>query len=183
MKILWIDIETTGLSENSSPIQISGLIEIGGEVKEEFDIFLKPFEGAIIEEEALNIQGLTLEKIEKFQDTRDGYKKLLEIFDKYIDKYDKLDKFIVAGYNVDFDLRKIRRLAQAMGDKYINSYLGVKKIDPFEMIIPFQVAGKLPKLANNKLETWCNYFEIEIKAHNSLEDIKATRELFYKLMN
>lgn len=182
MKVLWIDTETTGLSENAAPIQISGVIEINGEVKEEFDIFLKPFKGADIEQEALNIHGLSLEKIETFQDTKEGYKKLLEIFDRYIDKYDKMDKFIVAGYNVEFDLKKIRRLAQAMGDKYINSYLGSKKIDPLDMIVPFQVAKKIPKLANNKLESWCSYFNISLKAHNSLEDIKATRELFYKLM-
>ncbi|WP_426710833.1 exonuclease domain-containing protein [Cetobacterium sp. SF1] len=182
MKILWIDTETTGLTNNSSPIQISGVIEVDGSIKEEFNIFLKPFDGADIQDEALQIHGLSLEEINNFQDNILGYKELLKIFDKYIDKYDRNDKFIVAGYNVDFDLKQIRKLAEVHGDKYINSYLSYSKIDPLQMIVPFQAIKKLPILENNKLETWCKYFEIPLKAHDSLEDIKATRTLFYKIV-
>lgn len=183
MKVLWIDTETTGLAENAAPIQISGVIEINGEIKEEFNIYLKPFKGAVIEDAALKVHGLTLEQIESFKETMDGYSELISIFDKYINKYDKNDKFIVAGYNVEFDLKKLRKLAQMMGDKYINSYLGNKKVDPLYMIPAYQMLGKLPFLENDKLETWCNYFKINLKAHDSLEDIKATRELFYNIIN
>lgn len=182
MKILWVDTETTGLSNDAAPIQISGIVEIDGEVKDEFNIFLKPFEGADIQQEALDIHGLSLNEINSFQESVDGYKEMLAVFDKYINKYDRDDKFIVAGYNVDFDLKKIRRLAEAHGDRYINSYLGMKKIDPMLLITPFQAVGKLPILENNKLETWCNHFGICIKAHDSLEDIRGTRELFNKIM-
>ena len=31
---------------------------------------------------------------------------------------------------------------------------------------------------NDKLETMCNYFGIEIEAHNALSDIEATKKLY-----
>ncbi|MCJ8341669.1 MAG: 3'-5' exonuclease [Cetobacterium sp.] len=182
MKILWIDTETTGLSSNAAPIQISGIVTIDDEVKEEFNIFLKPFTGATIEDEALSVHGLTMEEINRFQESSDGYNQLIEIFNKYINKYDREDKFIVAGYNVDFDLKQLRKLAEVHKDRYINSYLSYSKIDPLQLIVPLQVLNKLPRLENNKLETWCKYFNIQLKAHDSLEDIRATRTLFYKMM-
>ncbi|MGL5964006.1 MAG: 3'-5' exonuclease [Fusobacteriaceae bacterium] len=182
MKILWVDTETTGLSEDAAPIQISGIIEISGEIKEEFNIYLSPFEGAVIENSALEVHGLSLEEINAFQESSEGYKEFIKIMDKYVNRYDKNDKFIVAGYNVEFDIKKLRRLAKAHDDKFIGSYLGFKTVDPMNLILPFQVIGKLPQLENNKLVTWCEHFGIELKAHDSLEDIRATRELFYKIL-
>ena len=41
---------------------------------------------------------------------------------------------------------------------------------------------KLIILESHKLVDVCKYFDIKIDAHDALSDIKATRELIYKLM-
>ena len=55
-------------------------------------------------------------------------------------------------------------------------------LDPLYSVRLLQVAGMLPVLENNKLETWCKYFNIELKAHDSLQDITATKKLIEKLI-
>ena len=52
MKILYLDTETTGITANSAVIQFAGIIEIDGEVKEEFNIRCKPHKDADISEKA-----------------------------------------------------------------------------------------------------------------------------------
>ena len=56
-------------------------------------------------------------------------------------------------------------------------------LDPLYSIRLLQIAEILPVLENNKLETWCKHFGIELKAHDSLEDIEATKKLIGKLIS
>ena len=55
-------------------------------------------------------------------------------------------------------------------------------LDPLYSIRLLQIDEVLPVLENNKLETWCKHFGIELKAHDSLEDIEATKKLIGKLI-
>ena len=119
---------------------------------------------------------------EKYIDESIIYKKFLEILDKYIDKYDKNDKFIVAGYNVKFDIDILKALFERNNNKFLFSYFNSSMLDPLYSVRLLQVAGILPVLENNKLETWCKYFNIELKAHDSLQDITATKKLIEKLV-
>ncbi|MGL6101081.1 MAG: 3'-5' exonuclease [Fusobacteriaceae bacterium] len=178
MKIIYLDTETTGLGDNAAIVQLSGIVEIDGEAVEVFNLFGRPHEGADISEEALNIQGRKLEEVEACPfSSNELHFNFLEILDKYINRYDKSDKFIVAGYNVEFDVNKLRELFQRNNHKYLFSYIDHRKLDPLHWVLPLQLLGKIPQLENNKLETWCRHFNIDLKAHDSLEDIKATREL------
>ena len=64
MKIFYFDLETTGVKFWKNGIhQISGAIEIDGEIKEEFDYHVQPYERAEIEDEALAVGGVTREQI------------------------------------------------------------------------------------------------------------------------
>ncbi|MGL6064655.1 MAG: 3'-5' exonuclease [Fusobacteriaceae bacterium] len=175
-KILYLDTETTGITDNAAIVQISGIVRIGKEVKEEFNFYIKPHKGADITDEALAIQKRTLEEINAFPDGKTAYTQLIEIFDKYIDKFDKNDKFILAGYNVDFDARMLNNFFKLHKNKYMYGYIG-QKLDPLFLIPWLQISKKIPILENNKLGTWCNHFNIELEAHDSLEDIRATAKL------
>ena len=88
MKIIYLDVETGGLNCEINPLlQLSGLIEIDGKVKEKFDMLIKPFKNSKIDQEALIVQNKTMEYIDKFhllEDT-EAYLKFLKILDKYID--------------------------------------------------------------------------------------------------
>lgn len=184
-KIIFIDTETGGINaEKSALIQLSGIIEVDGTEKEKFNFYIKPFENSEVNEKALEVQGRTLEELgtEKYIDESIIYKKFLEILDKYIDKYDKNDKFIVAGYNVKFDIDILKALFERNNNKFLFSYFNSSMLDPLYSVRLLQVAGMLPVLENNKLETWCKYFNIELKAHDSLQDITATKKLIEKLI-
>lgn len=182
MKILFVDTETGGITEKSALIQLSGIIQIGKEIVDEFNYYIKPFQDSEVTDEALKIQGRTREEIETYQDEKEIFDKFMILLNKHIDKYQKDDKFIVAGYNVRFDIDVINRFLNRHGEKYLFSYIQSTTLDPLQWIAALQLLKKIPKLKDNKLETWCNHFGIQLKAHDSLEDIKATRELIIKML-
>ena len=185
-KIIFIDTETGGVNpEKAALIQLSGIIRIDKKDVEKFNFYIKPFENSEVNEKALEVQGRTLDelKTEKYIEEKEVYKQFINLLDKYIDKYDKTDKFIVAGYNVRFDVDILKALFQRHGNNFLFSYLDSSMLDPLYSIRLLQIAEVLPVLENNKLETWCKHFGIELKAHDSLEDIEATKKLIGKLIS
>ena len=180
MKILFIDTETGGLDpRRSALIQLSGVIRVDKRDVETFNYFIRPFEGAEINDEALAVQKRTREELmsSKFKSEEEVYKEFVQLLDKYIDKYNREDKFIVAGYNVSFDVKFLQEFFKRNNNNFLFSYLSKMELDPFRYIPFLQLCGKLPMLPNNKLETWCAHFGIELDAHDSLNDIIATKEL------
>lgn len=185
-KIIFIDTETGGVNpEKAALIQLSGIIRIDKKDVEKFNFFIKPFENSEVTEKALEVQGRTLEelKTDKYVEEKEVYKQFINLLDKYIDKYDRTDKFIVAGYNVRFDVDILKAFFQRHGNNFLFSYLDSSMLDPLYSIRLLQIAKILPVLENNKLETWCKHFGIELKAHDSLEDIEATKKLIGKLIS
>lgn len=185
-KIIFIDTETGGVNpEKAALIQLSGIIRIDKKDVEKFNFYIKPFENSEVNEKALEVQGRTLEELKtgKYVEEKEVYKQFIKLLDKYIDKYDRTDKFIVAGYNVRFDVDILKAFFQRHGNNFLFSYLDSSMLDPLYSIRLLQIAEVLPVLENNKLETWCKYFGIELKAHDSLEDIEATKKLIGKLIS
>lgn len=185
-KIIFIDTETGGVNpEKAALIQLSGIIRIDKKDVEKFNFYIKPFENSEVTEKALEIQGRTLEelKTDKYVEEKEVYKQFINLLDKYIDKYDRTDKFIVAGYNVRFDVDMLKAFFQRHGNNFLFSYLDSSMLDPLYSIRLLQTAEILPVLENNKLETWCKHFGIELKAHDSLEDVEATKKLIGKLIS
>ena len=185
-KIIFIDTDTGGVNpEKAALIQLSGIIRIDKKDVEKFNFYIKPFENSEVTEKALEVQGRTLEelKTDKYVEEKEVYKQFINILDKYIDKYDRTDKFIVAGYNVRFDVDILKAFFQRHGNNFLFSYLDSSMLDPLYSIRLLQIAEVLPVLENNKLETWCKHFGIELKAHDSLEDIEATKKLIGKLIS
>lgn len=185
-KIIFIDTETGGVNpEKAALIQLSGIIRIDKKDVEKFNFYIKPFENSEVTEKALEVQGRTLKelKTDKYVEEKEVYKQFINLLDKYIDKYDRTDKFIVAGYNVRFDVDILKAFFQRHGNNFLFSYLDSSMLDPLYSIRLLQIAEILPVLENNKLETWCKHFGIELKAHDSLEDIEATKKLIGKLIS
>ena len=184
MKILFIDTETGGVNpKESALIQLSGIVRIDKKDVEEFNFYVKPFQDSEVNPKALEVQGRTLKELEdeKYKSEAETYFYFKKILDKYVNKYDKEDKFIVTGYNVKFDIDMLQAFFKRQNDNYLFSYISSSPIDPLPCIGMLQLCGLLPVLENNKLETWCKHFGIEFKAHDSLEDIKATKELIFKI--
>ena len=66
-------------------------------------------------------------------------------------------------------------------DKYFGSWIDFHKID-IQSIIQFLHLKGYIDLPNYRLETVANHFGIKIDSHDALSDIKATREIAYKLL-
>lgn len=183
-KILWIDLETGGLNAKESSItQISGLVSINGKVVEQFNIMVRPNPTLETSMEALKVQGKTFEDFKKseYVDENVAYSKLIKVLDKYVNKYDKNDKYILGGYNVKFDIDFINELFKRYNNHYLFSYIKSGYLDPMYLITTLQLIKKLPILQNNKLETWAKYFNVPLQAHDSMSDIIATRYVWIKM--
>lgn len=177
MKIFYFDIETTGLDPKKHDIvQLAYQIVIDDKVVEGDNIFMQPFDFSTIEQEALDVHGITIKKIKTFQEPQSAYKLILDILDEHIDKYDRSDKFQPAGYNIRFDLDFLKQFFVKNNDKYFGSWFNYRAIDPLAILYFMEGMGKI-KLPNYKLETVCEHFGIEIDAHDALGDITATKQL------
>ena len=183
MKLLFLDTETTGLDPSKNGIiQIAGMVEIDGEVKEEFDLRVKPFPGQVISEEALKVTGKTVEEIQTYTEPLIGYRSFTEMLDKYVDKFNRADKFYMVGQNTKFDYDFMTEWFKRNGNPYFYGYVNYHLLDVIQATALFTVAGKM-KLQNMKLGTVCEHFGIPLKAHDALEDIRATRQVFYKYVD
>lgn len=131
MKLFYFDLETTGVKHWKNGIhQISGAIEIDGEIKEYFDFKVKPYHLALIEDEALAVAGITKETLETYIQFKDCYKSLIELLSKYVDKFNKKDKFFLVGYNnASFDNQFFRAFFVQNNDNYFGSWFWSSSID------------------------------------------------------
>jgi len=180
-KILWTDTETTGLdSKKNSAIEIAAIVEIDEEVKDQFSIQIKPLENKEISDRALEINGRTREEIAEFTPVDLAILSFKKRLEKHVNKFDSSDKFIVAGYNIGFDINFIRALFHDVGDKYYGSYFFNCPLDVYSDVAKLVSKTDL-RLPNYKLSTVCNHIGIEIDAHDPVSDITATRELYYRL--
>jgi len=184
MKLLFFDCETSGLDPIKNDIlTLAMIIEIDGEVKEEVYLEIQPFNWDTITDEALQVNGLKREQIKTFLEPKDAYKKIVSLFSKYINKYNKTDKFIAIGHNTVFDVQFLSEFFKKNGDKYFGSFVDYHYLDTMQILNLMKYAGVL-QIENVKLVTASAKFGIDLtEAHNSMADIKATKELFKKLMD
>jgi len=178
-KVFYFDVETTGLDPvKHDIIQLAGYIEIDGEIKEEFNFKYKPLDFETINPRALEINKITVEQLKEYPHAGAERTKLVAIFDKYVDKFNKEDKLIVAGYNVQFDIGFLHTFFKRCGDNFLFSYLDGRAIlDPYP-VLQFMKANKIINIPSLKLTDVCKQFEIELEnAHDAMADIEATKKL------
>jgi len=176
-KILWLDCETTGLDpDRHAMIQLAVLIDIDGEVKESLNLKLRPLLFDVIEQSALEIHGYTEEEVKAFPGADEGLLTLKATMAKYVDKYNKRDKFVTAGYYVRFDVDFLRALFSKHGDDYFGGWFYSVSYD-IQSVVAMEIADKGLRLENYQLATICEKFGIEIDKHDALSDITATRNL------
>lgn len=185
---MYLDCETAGLDPKKNPIiQISGIIEIDDQIVKEFDFKLRPLPTDTIDPKALEVNHITAEQLtdpERLEPI-EAYKKLKSIFLTYIDRYNKEDKLYLMGQNVGFDYGFIQELWKRQGDDYLGSFIHYHKIDLIALTATLRLSGKLTKekLPNMKLETLCRYFGLGEQKHDSLDDIRKTRDIFLRMVH
>lgn len=183
MKRLFLDLETTGTIPGVHAIhQLSGCIEVDGEIESSFDFRIRPWEGAKIEQEAMDKCDVTEEQIMSYEASQEHvFKTFMSILDRYIDKYDKFDKVFLIGYNVSFDKGFLVDYFIRNGNDFLFAYIWGNEIDVMSLAGRI-LQNKRHLLENFKLSTVCEFMGIEVeeeKLHDSKYDIYLTRELFY----
>lgn len=185
MKLLFFDLETTGTNPARNGIhQISGQIVIDGKKVEDFDFHVQPNPKAIIEEQALSVAGVTREQVLAYPSMCEVYKELVAMLGKYVDKFNKKDKFFLVGYNnASFDNQFLRGFFLQNGDNYFGSWFWSNSIDVM-VLASHHLASRRHEMENFKLATVAKFMGINVDdeaLHDAFYDIYLTREI-YKLM-
>jgi DNA polymerase-3 subunit epsilon len=181
-KIFYYDTETTGVKHWKNGIhQISGAIEIDGEIKEYFDFKIQPYKDAVIEDEALAISGITREDIAGYMTFADGYRAMLKLILKYVDRFNKKDKFFLCGYNnASFDNSFFRAFFVQNLDNYFGSYFWSSTLDA--MILAGQkLMNERHLMIDFKQSTVAKYLGIEVdetKLHDAEYDVNLLIQIY-----
>lgn len=181
-KILWLDLETTGLDPvKNGIIQAAFIVEIDGQVKEKRDFKMNPI-GKVLDPQAMAVHGLSEADLASFPPSLSVKKDIENFLAQYVEKFDKADKFTAAGYNVDFDLGFLEELWIEAGDRYFYSWVNHFPVDVFKVHPFMEWAGLATAPDRRNLETLAAHYGVPFPdAHNALADIEMTRELALKL--
>lgn len=182
MKLLFFDLETTGTNPARNGIhQISGQIVINGKKVEDFDFHVQPNPKAQIEEAALQVAGVTREQVLSYPAMGEVYAQFVAMLGKYVDKFNKKDKFFLVGYNnAAFDNQFLRGFFLQNGDNYFGSWFWANTIDVMVLATAY-LAERRPEMENFKLSTVAKFLGVVVSddsLHNAFYDIELTKAIY-----
>lgn len=182
MKLLFFDLETTGTNPARNGIhQISGQIVINGKKVEDFDFHVQPNPKAQIEEAALQVAGVTREQVLSYPAMGEVYAQFVAMLGKYVDKFNKKDKFFLVGYNnAAFDNQFLRGFFLQNGDNYFGSWFWANTIDVMVLATAY-LAERRPEMENFKLSTVAKFLGVAVSddsLHNAFYDIELTKAIY-----
>lgn len=185
-KLFFIDVETTGTDPaKHGLVQIAGIIEIDGEEKERINLLVSPFEGDIIDPRAMQVIGKDEEMIRSYEHPEEIYKQFIACLEKYVDRYERSDKFHFIGYNSRFDDSFIRAWFRKLDDNYYGSWFHWPAID-VSNLAAVHLLEQRGTMQNFKLMTVADELGISVdpeKAHDALYDVEVTREMYKALIS
>jgi len=163
MKNLWLDVETTGLDPIVNGIvQVAMIIEEDGTVLDGLNLKMNP-KGRLIEQEALGINGITVEEIWDSPDWREVYPEIVDLLVDYGGNYR------LCGQNVGFDLDFMESYfteCSASSLYTFKNYIRRDTIDTLSVVRTLEKIGAVEPLKKHNLGYMCNHFGIELKNSN-----------------
>jgi DNA polymerase III subunit epsilon len=184
-KLFFYDLETTGVQYWRNGIhQIAGAIVIDGEIKERFNFKVCPHPKAVIEDAALEVGNVTREQILSYPKLEEVYKQLIKMLSKYVDKFNRTDKFHLVGYNINgFDNPFFRAFFVQNEDKYFGSWFWADSIDCY-VLASHKLRKERTSLLDFKQKTIAEHLGIivdESKLHDAEYDITLCMEIYNRL--
>jgi DNA polymerase III epsilon subunit-like protein len=186
-KILYIDVETTGLVKYTAAIiQLAYIIEIDGVVKKRGSFKINPEtynKPVTISDKALEVNGITPEEFRKFQHSKEACEEFIEILKRYVDVSNKEDKFKLVAYNANFDAGFVQEWFKDNKRSAYGLLIDYRHLDPFEIFKFYVYTGVIEHKYNSfDLEHACKTIGLEFDGHDAVADIEATRDLFQYLI-
>jgi DNA polymerase-3 subunit epsilon len=186
MKFIFLDIETTGIPcPASGIIQLSGAIEIGGELKEQFNFRMRPFPEDVVSDEALTVNGASRAEMAAYDDPARVFQQFVALLEKYADRYDRTDKFHFVAYNARFDADHVRAWFEKNGDRYFGSWFWHPVIDVMSLAAVVLIHERAA-IGNYKLVTLAKVLGLNVDdaaIHDAAYDADLTRQLFHRLLD
>lgn len=184
-KLFFFDLETTGLDPKTCAIhQIAGKVIIDGKVRESFNIKARPFEGAVIDDAALEVAKVTKEQIMSYQPMEAAYAQLMAILDRHVNKFNKKDKFFIAGYNIaTFDVPFLREFFLRNNNTFYGSYFWSVPLDVI-ILAGARMMNARPAMIDFKQGTVAKQLGILVKEgslHDAMYDIDICYEIYKKV--
>jgi DNA polymerase III subunit epsilon len=183
VRILWLDVETTGLDKTKNGIiQIAGIVDIDGEAVETFNFAMNPEKE--IDPGAQAIHGITPQEIIGFPSRETTFQDFVSLLDRYVDGADRGTRFHPGGYNVRFDLDFLEQWFREMRSASLYGYVCHEKVDPSIMMKAFQSYLGKARLPSWSLRAVASSLGVDLgHHHDALEDIRFTREIHRRLQD
>ncbi len=192
--LIYLDTETLDVTKRSgSIIQLAGIIEIDGKIKEKFNYKFRPVKGSVIEKECLNFlkenSGISKSTILGYEAPSKFLNEWLLLLNKYVKV--KQDRFVIVGYNVNFDIEHLRNwfklmLVPNMFFKYFESVpIDVMNLIKFllqdisNQMSNFKLGNVYKVLSDMKL---VSSLPESTRFHDAMFDIEMTRNIYVELL-
>ncbi|KAA6320930.1 DNA polymerase III subunit epsilon [termite gut metagenome] len=185
LKLLWIDLETTGTDPYKNGIcQMSGILDFNGEEIDRFNYNICPFPECEYTAEALKVNRLTEDQIRTFQPESEVFIQLNDKLKSHIQAYSKTDRYFIAGYNISFDKEFLFKFFNDRNKGILQFLVWGNPIDVMTLASQRLILDR-PNLKNFQLTTVAKYMGIEVdesRLHDAMYDIELTRQLYYLIL-
>ena len=185
MKYIYIDVETTGIPcPQSGLIQLAGAIEIDGVVREEFSYRVRPFPQDRIDDEALRLNGVTRDDFVHYDEPGKVLQAFITLLSRYVDRYDREDKFQLVAYNARFDADHVRAWFEKNGDQFFGSWFWHPPLDVMSLAA-VALRDRRSHMKDFKLATVAQKIGLSVdekRTHEAGYDVGLTREVFSRLL-
>ena len=184
MKLSFIDLETTGTNHHIHTIwSFAAVFQVLGKDTETITFRCSPVQDAIIDPKSLEIGGINEQDLLQFENPSDCKAELESVMAKYVDRYNKMDKFHFIAYNSPFDMNFLREWFRKQGDDFFGAWFWFPDICVMRKAAD-SLMGQRHRLSNFQLMTVAKHLGLEVKeeeAHDALYDIDVTRQIYAKL--
>lgn len=185
LKFAFIDTETTGTDHMKHGLfMIGGIIRVDDVIKEEFKITCDLFAGDEFDPASAKSHGYNADDLHKFQDPVDAHKEFTDILGKYVDKYDKTDKYLFLNFGAEFDNKFLHRWFEGCADQYFHSWFWHPWVDVMSLAAN-ALRRERHKMPNFKLVTVARQLSIPVdddSAHDPLYDAGLAMQVYDRLM-
>lgn len=184
-KLIFIDTETTGFdAKKNAMIQLAAILEVDGEERSRIDLRVRPFEGAVIEESALKVNGTTPEMLAEFPEESAAFAAWIS----WLEAADAITPGVAefAGYNTPFDARFVDAF-HARNERPMSEFFNMRLPPQFDALAIARKRFSKCDVANHKLGTIAEHvlgpeavaaFSQVNGLHNAMTDIEITRALY-----